>query len=123
MINRSIFRASGTRYRLSCLDNQNPIIIQLQQLAFKHLNIWRHKFVENHKFVEVWKIVTLMPQICDSSATKLWRYTKKVHNFVAVESQICGIRVTIFHTSTNLWFSTNLCRQMLGTKKDESSDA
>ena len=53
-----------------------------------------------------------MPQICDSTATKLWRYTKKVYNFVAVESQICGNRVTIFHTSTNLWLSSNLCRQM-----------
>ena len=82
------------------------------RLCSLHLNIWRHKFVENHKFVELWKIVTLMLQICDSTTTKLWRYTKKVHNFVAVESQICGIRVTIFHTSTNLWFSSNLCRQM-----------
>ena len=47
-----------------------------------HLNIWRHKFVENHKFVEVWKIVTLMPQICDSTVTKimtiLWHQS---HNF------------------------------------------
>ena len=36
-----------------------------------HLNIWRHKFVENHKFVEVWKIVTLMPQICDLYCHKI----------------------------------------------------
>ena len=91
---------------------QKIMTLMPQNYDSKYLNIWRHKFEENHKFVEVWKIVTLMPQICDSTATKLWRYTKKVHNFVAVESQICGIRVIIFHTSTNLWFSTNLCRQM-----------